>query len=354
MAAFRKLVIGLACVAIATAALILWLHERHAAESKKLSIAANEIRVHADEGDADAEDSLGNLYLTGRGVPKDYAEAALWYRKGAEQGNPKAQFNMAKMYEFGEGVPKDYAEALRWLRKSADQCHTSAESALGYMYFNGEGVARDESQGFAWYRKAAEAGDLPAQQFVGWMYYYGRGVHRDYSQAAAWYQKAADQGDAISQATLGYMYAYGLGVEKDSIGSLRCYRMAAAQGEPTALRYLKSLRPTSTTRYLELVMAIIAFFLGFVFALSSWDFALPGRKLRDWRQPFEALLSAILFACAGLNLYASEHVIRYLPFHKTFQLFKGLLFAAAVLIVVTVVLPAKKNPELSTTREEHS
>ena len=70
---------------------------------------------------------------------------------------------------------------------------------------------------------------------------------------------------------------------------------------------------------------------------------LPGRRLRDWRQPFEALLSLIFFVYSGLNLYASEHVIRYLPFHNTFNLVTRVLVVASVLIIVTVVLPAKKR-----------
>jgi hypothetical protein len=120
--------------------------------------------------------------------------------------------------------------------------------------------------------------------------------------------------------------------------------MAAAQGEPNSIRFLKSFRPVASTRYLELGMAVIGFFGGIVFALASWDFVLPGRKIRHWRQPFEALLSAMLFAYAGFCLYASAHVIGYLPFHTTFHLFKRALAAAVVMMVVTVVLPAKKKP----------
>jgi len=343
MTTSRKLGVGFACVAaVIGVALGGWLLHRHAVEVK-LSAAANETRVRAEQGDAAAQNKLGNLYLNGTGLPKDYAHAAIWYRKGAEQGNPKAQFNLGEMYALGDGVPKDNAEALLWLKRSADQADRRAEVALGHMYFNGEGVTRDEYQGFAWYRKAAEAGYLPAQQFVGWMYSSGRGVAKDDGQAATWYQKAADQGDAVAQASLGYVYWYGLGVEKDWIGSLRWYRMAAAQGEPKAVRFLKSFRPAPMTRYLEVGLAFIAFFSGVVFALPSWESMLPGRRLRDWRQPFEALLSLIFFAYSGLNLYASEHVIRYLPFHNTFNLVTRVLLAVSFLIFVTVVLPAKKR-----------
>ena len=339
-----------ACTAVIFGGLFAWrTHRQKVAEWGQLS----EFLARAERGDAAAQNKLGNRYVKGSGVPKDLGEALRWYRAAAEQGYAKAQFNLGSMYHHGEGVPKDYGEALRWLHKSADQRDTRAETALGYMYFYGEGVPKDDAQALTWYRKAAEQGDPLAQQALGWMYSNGRGVPKDYTQAAAWYQKAADQGDATSQATLGYMYAYGLGVERDGIGSLRWYRMAATQGEPSSIRFLKSFRPIPRTRYLNLGMAVIAFFAGILFALSSWDLVLPGRKLRDWRQPFEALLSAIFFAYAGLSLYASAHVIGYLPFHSTFHLFKRVLFAAAVVIVVTVVLPAKKKPQPRPEGAEH-
>jgi TPR repeat protein len=40
----------------------------------------------------------------GRGVPQDCAEAAKWYRLAAEQGNAAAQNNMGNNYYDGDGV----------------------------------------------------------------------------------------------------------------------------------------------------------------------------------------------------------------------------------------------------------
>jgi hypothetical protein len=297
-----------ACVAVIFGGLFAWrVHRQKVAEWRQVS----ELRARAELGDAAAEDKLGERYLEGRGVPKSFAEALLWLRKSADQGDARAETAIASAYFYGEGVPQNDAQALTWYRQAAEQGYPLAQQALGWMYFNGRGVAKD------------------------------------YTQAAAWYEKAADQGDAVSEATLGYMYARALGVERDRIGSLRWYRMAAAQGEPSAVRSLKSFRPAPRTRYLEVAFAFVAFFSGVVFASPSWEAMLPGRKLRDWRQPFEALLSVFLFAYSGLNLYASEHVIRYLPFHKTFHMFKIALAAAVVVIVVTVVLPARKKQQRS-------
>lgn len=72
-------------------------------------------RLAADQGDADAQFNLGNLYNDGLGVPQDYKEAAKWYRLAAEKGTTDAQFNLGVLYSDGRGVPQDYREAIRWL-----------------------------------------------------------------------------------------------------------------------------------------------------------------------------------------------------------------------------------------------
>ena len=51
------------------------------------------------------------MYETGRGVERDYAEAAKWYLKAAEQGFAPAQNHLAMMYYSGRGVGQDYREA---------------------------------------------------------------------------------------------------------------------------------------------------------------------------------------------------------------------------------------------------
>lgn len=68
----------------------------------------------AEKGDAGAQFSLGFMYSNGKGVPKDYTEAAKWFRKAAGQGEAQAQFNLGVMYAKGEGVPKNLVEAYAW------------------------------------------------------------------------------------------------------------------------------------------------------------------------------------------------------------------------------------------------
>ena len=66
------------------------------------------------------------------------------------------------MYFYGEGVPKDYIEAAKWYRKAAEQGLSPAQGMLGAMYAEGKGVPKDEIEGLAWLNIAAAAGGAQA------------------------------------------------------------------------------------------------------------------------------------------------------------------------------------------------
>jgi len=80
-----------------------------------------ETRRLAEQGDAEAQSKLAEMYYTANGVPKDLAQAVEWLRKAAEQGHAQSQLNLGAMYEKGIGVPKDAAQAMEWWRKAAGQ-----------------------------------------------------------------------------------------------------------------------------------------------------------------------------------------------------------------------------------------
>ena len=62
----------------------------------------------AEQGDVDAQFSLGEMSKKGQGVPRDDAEALKWYRRAAAQGHADAQNNLGIIYTLGKGVPVDY------------------------------------------------------------------------------------------------------------------------------------------------------------------------------------------------------------------------------------------------------
>jgi len=286
---------------------------------------------------------MGECITTERACRKDYREAVRWYRKAAEQGYAKAQFNLGDMLYQGKGAAQDYVEAINWIQKAADQGNARAENALGYLYSSGEGVPQDDKQAVACYRKAAEQGYPLAKQALGSMYFYGEGVQQDDGQAVAWYQKAAEQGDAVAQASLGYMYAYGRGVTRDRLGAIRWYRMAAAQGNQNARQALALLKPPKVTRYIEGGMAMTGLIGGISCLLSSFEAIFVRRKFGGWPQGAITVLGSAFLALAGLAFYAFTHDIRYSPYCAVFHVARRTLVGIAAVILITVVLPAKKK-----------
>ena len=68
------------------------------------------LRARAEAGDAEAQVSLGFMYLGAQ----DDAEAVRWYRLAADQGHADAQYNLGGKYAYGVGVPQDLVAAHMW------------------------------------------------------------------------------------------------------------------------------------------------------------------------------------------------------------------------------------------------
>lgn len=118
----------------------------------------------AQQGDAEAQNKLGDYYRRGEQVVQDEAEAAKWHRKSAEQGHLEAQSTLAMIYFNG----KDFKEAAKWYYRAAMQGNSSAASALGMMYQNGFNLEKDLVKAYVWHSlvtqwKAPEVEKLAGQ-----------------------------------------------------------------------------------------------------------------------------------------------------------------------------------------------
>lgn len=207
--------------------------------SKDLKQAVSWYRKSAIQGDATAQYNLGYMYNLGSGVGKDEKQAYIWYRKAALQGEPMAENNLGVAYESGLGVARDYTQALKWYKKSAAQGVAFAQRNLGVMYDMGQGVAKNQKLAQSWYRQAADNGDAVAQYNLGVDYDNGQGVPKDYAKACYWYKKAAVQGFANAQYNLALDYYSGQGVQQDKMRAIYWLKKAAAQGNQKAEHAIK-------------------------------------------------------------------------------------------------------------------
>ncbi len=208
-------------------------------------------KAKAEQGDANAQNSLGSCYNFGEGVAQDTIQAVKWYSKAAEildakafqeckvkaqKGDADAQFYLGLCYTDGRCVTKDDIQAVKWYRKAAEQGDADAQFRLGMSYNNAEGVLMDLVQAALWFRKAAEQPVVSRKYFVENFVHDPIWSHSDQSLLLelSWY-KALEQGTVKAQYELGYYYDEGLGVVRDSAQAFFWYRKAAEQGNPDGL-----------------------------------------------------------------------------------------------------------------------
>jgi TPR repeat protein len=103
-----------------------------------------------ERGNADAQTTIGVMYLEGRGVPEDHALAMSSFRKAAAQGHTEAFYNIGYAYEKGKGVRQDFVEAAKWYRRGANRNDVWALGRLAEIYGKGYGVPEDPVKAYMW------------------------------------------------------------------------------------------------------------------------------------------------------------------------------------------------------------
>lgn len=106
--------------------------------------AAQEWRLLAEQGDAESQAHLGDLYYEGRGVVQNGEESVQWYLMAAKQNHARAQGRLCKIFgDPGSRVQTDQQKAVKWCRKAAEQGSAGSQYRLGRLYLRGEGLPKD-------------------------------------------------------------------------------------------------------------------------------------------------------------------------------------------------------------------
>jgi hypothetical protein len=56
------------------------------------------------------------LYFNGRGTLKDHKKAISWFKKAAEQGEAESQYILGEIYVEGKAIVKSYKNAKYWVQ----------------------------------------------------------------------------------------------------------------------------------------------------------------------------------------------------------------------------------------------
>jgi TPR repeat protein len=204
----------------------------------------------AENGIAEAQLALGNMYANGNGVLKDRKEADNWYRLAeaqehkaktniynlakkndlqgmqvliddAKNGIAEAQFVLASMYAKGQGVPQNYQEAIKWYYQLAEKQGTNNEEII----FDYDWRKSNIPQALKLLTNDAEKGIANAQNNLGMIYAHGQDVLQDDKRALNWYRLAAENGSYRAKYNLGLMYAKGQGAPKDEQKAIKWFRL---------------------------------------------------------------------------------------------------------------------------------
>jgi TPR repeat protein len=138
----------------------------------------------SQQGNADAQYLLGEMFRNGHLVPKDPVEAATLFHRAAKQGHAGAQFALSGLLSVGLGVDRNDKLAAQWNLKAANQGHVEAQLQMGYRCDLGDGVSANHVEAVRWYVRAAENGGVDS--IVGLAYCSGSGVPEDLVSGYYW------------------------------------------------------------------------------------------------------------------------------------------------------------------------
>lgn len=83
----------------------------------------------------------------------------------AEAGDADSQNELGELYLYGDGVEKDYDRAVYWLKEAAKQKHADSLYNLGVCFLNGAGVEKNAKAGAGFIRQAAKLGSQRAKKY---------------------------------------------------------------------------------------------------------------------------------------------------------------------------------------------
>lgn len=197
-----------------------------------------QLRQRAEKGYVRQQVELAAAYMTGRGVPQDFAEAARWYRKAALAGDSEAENQMGYFCQYGIGVPVDLQRAFHWYQLASASGSLQAKVNLGVSYLHGMSVHRNPSTAGQLFREAAEKGDGLAAAYLGTMYLSGLDGHRNLAEAEKWLTLGTHLHDPVAAFDLAYLLTSVPDHEQDLRRAAELLRFSASKGFVPAIHSL--------------------------------------------------------------------------------------------------------------------
>lgn len=181
----------------------------------------------AENGNADAQFSVGYDYYDGEVVKKNIEEAKKWFEKAAKQGHVAGQKYLGIVYN---DIEKSPADAYEWFLKAANQKDPYSIFRIGLFSWNyrdkqkGEG---DENlkKAVRLFQYADSLGNRNAAYYLGWHYYIG--IKDDIIKGMEYLKKASSRGMSFATYKIGDIYDKGFYIRQDYDEAFKWLKQAA-------------------------------------------------------------------------------------------------------------------------------
>jgi len=154
------------------------------------------------QGDPRAQVELAVGYRDGKGVERDYKESLRWAHLAADRGDAAAMDFVGYMFLIGKGVKRNPAVAAGYFRAAAGESATAAWN-LGQCYYGAQGVAQDVPKALEVWKQAAVMGNGRAASTAAMVYLAGDGVPPDPKEALRLASRAVELNDPSGLVVLG-------------------------------------------------------------------------------------------------------------------------------------------------------
>jgi TPR repeat protein len=184
-----------------------------------------QLEASAEKDNPYALEQLGEIYLTGEGVPPNAGKARTYLERAAEKGSIGAQLKLGQALWKGDQLPGDKVRGLQLIESAALTSHW-AQEVLGNMLLSGE-LPRDVPRALALLETSANRGNPYALEKLGELYLRGEGVPADAAKAQTYFERAVEKGNPAAQLKLGQALWKGDQLPKDKARGLQLIESAA-------------------------------------------------------------------------------------------------------------------------------
>lgn len=205
-------------------------------------------------GSSDAAKYLGDMFISGKIVPRDISRALSHYEHATSLGYSSAYEAMGDIFREGELVPCNVAYAIELYKTGGnmgdENCRnkamelTAERSRLYQMAMSLEST--DPERAFDALSLSAAMGYVPSHRELGRYFENGIGTKTDRHAAYFWYSFAVKKSDMDALYDLGRCYAHGIGTAFDFDLAMDTLMKAVRHGNSRASTELERLKRNKT------------------------------------------------------------------------------------------------------------